>query len=143
VEVQGLFKYHPPAGFKRNDSRAPSGRTAFFAREISGYAPSIMISIHEAGRHTAATIGQETIAAMKRESDMRVIGSRDGKVSGKSAFRIQLEISLPAGVVVSQQMVYVIHRKKLAIWTMSVPRGHTAKLSSKFEASLAQVKWLN
>ncbi len=142
LNYQGLLKYSPPAGFKRNDSRAPEGRTAFFGQEVNNYSPSVMLKTHPAGRYTAKSLGMETVAEMKRASDIKVVTAKELQVSGKPAYLIQIELKLGNGMQVAQSQVISIHRSRAVIFSSSALKVNAAENHARFMRSLTSVVWI-
>lgn len=139
VDVAGVLTYRPPAAFKRDPST--TGRIAFFGPQLGSYAPSVIISIHNAGKHTATSIGREAAATMARQSDMKVLAAKQAKVAGKAGFTIRVQVDIGAGGAILQHHAYVVHRRKLVIFTLSSPKSASATLDPKFQKSLDAIRW--
>ena len=143
VSLDGLIKYSPPKGFKRDDSRVGQGRKAFFGPEANNYSPSVVFKSFAPGKSSAAEVGKQAIASMKSQPDMKVLGSREFKMAGQPTFQINLEMHLDNGMQVSQHLLVSTRKGKGYILTMSALKQTAKRYFPLFEKSLKSIVWIN
>ena len=140
--LPGLVKYTPPAGFKRDDKRAPEGRVAYFAPEKDNYSPSVMLKSYKTmPNQTAASLGRDTVQAMNQAQDIKLQSYGAFTLAGKPAYSIRLDLKLYGDMKVAQRQVIVIHKGKAVIWTCSALAKSSAPTLAAFEKSLKTVLW--
>lgn len=142
--ASGLYKYTSPVGYARNDSRVPKGRVGFFATPKNGYSANVMITTASAGNYTAAGVGEETIAYLKKNDKAvsEVVGGAT-KLGGKAAYSIKSLRKLPNGMVVKQEQVIGVHKGTAVILTFSALKAAFPTENAKFGTSLKSWNWTN
>ena len=143
VNIEKVSRYSAPKGYGRDDSRAAGGRIGFYVLSKDEYTTNITIRSLKTSETSAVTFGREALPSLKKDPEMKILGTKTFQVGGTEAFGIASERQVSKTMTVDQYQVIAIRKGILAIFTFSTLKKNYAREWPMFMASLKSVRWAN